>query len=72
MDFYEVINTPYANQILVSNGLLVALYESEWTDLITEGLPFLMCAEGSIMRLNSSTLELDFTAYTWDFIRTRR
>jgi hypothetical protein len=35
------------------------------------GLSFLMCVEASIMRINSSALELDITAYTKDFIRPR-
>jgi len=32
---------------------IVALSESEVTDLIREGLFFLMCREASIMQLNS-------------------
>jgi len=39
-----------------------ALRESAATELIRDGLSFLMCVEVSIMWFNSSALELDFTA----------
>jgi len=45
----------------------VALRESDVTDLIREDLPFLMCAETSIMRFNNSALVI-FTTYTSEFV----
>jgi hypothetical protein len=50
----------------------MALRESEVIDLIWEGFSFLVCAEASIIRLNSSALLLVFPAYTGDFIHLRR
>jgi hypothetical protein len=47
---------------------IVALRETEVTDLRREGLSFLMREEASIMRFKSAALVLDFTAYTRDFI----
>jgi len=51
---------------------IVALCEGEVTDFIREDLSFLMCVKASIVRLNSSCLEFDFTAYTRDFIHPQR
>jgi len=42
----------------------VVLGQSEVTDLITEGLLFLMCTRASIMRFESSAILLDFPSYT--------
>jgi len=39
---------------------ILALLVNEVTDLIRESLSFLMCAEPSIMRFNSSALVLHF------------
>jgi hypothetical protein len=51
---------------------IVAFHESEVTDLIREGLLFLMCAEASIMWFNNSVLVLDFTAHTRGLICPQR
>jgi hypothetical protein len=42
----------------------VVIHKSEVTDLITEGLLFLMCPGASIMRFETSAPVLDFPAYT--------
>jgi hypothetical protein len=47
---------------------VVALLESEVTDLIREDFPFFMCTEASIIQFNSPALVLNFTAHTRDFI----
>jgi hypothetical protein len=58
MTIYEVITNAYVDQVIPRNDLIiygiVALRESEVKVLITEGLTFLMCAEVSIMRFDSS------------------
>jgi hypothetical protein len=46
----------------------MALHESEVTDLIREGLSFLMCREASIMQFNSSDPVFNFAEYTRDFV----
>jgi hypothetical protein len=47
---------------------IVAFHESKVTDLIREGLLFITCVEASIILFNSSSLVLDITAYTRDFM----
>jgi hypothetical protein len=47
---------------------IVALHGSEMTDLIREGLLFLLCIEASIMQFNRSVVVLDFTVYTRVFM----
>jgi hypothetical protein len=51
---------------------MVTLRENKVTDVIREGSMFLMCVEVSIVLFNSSALELDFPAYTRDFIHPQR
>jgi hypothetical protein len=47
---------------------MVGLREMEVTHLIREGWSFLMWAEASIKRFNSSALVLELAAYTRDFV----
>jgi len=51
---------------------IVALCESQVTDLVAEALSLLMCVEAAIMRFNSSVLVLDLTAHTRDIIIPKR
>jgi len=50
----------------------LTLNESEVADLMRGSSSFLIHAETSIMRFNSSAVELDFIAYTRDFIPSQR
>jgi hypothetical protein len=43
---------------------IVALCETDITDLIREGLLSVICMEVFIMQFNSSSIVLNFTAYT--------